>query len=76
MFPFGSDTGNRFPYCDIQTPVFSHAWESLRRTEGSISQRHCYARGHWMRACNIGARNDRRQNQLSAVDRELHVRGG
>ena len=28
-----------------------------------------------MRACNNGARNDRRQNQLSAVDRELHVEG-
>lgn len=33
MFPFGSDTGNRFPNCDIQTgglarpkpPVFSDA---------------------------------------------------
>jgi len=22
MFPFGSDTGNRFPYCDIKTLSF------------------------------------------------------
>ena len=73
MFPFGSDTGNRFPYCDIQTGAQGGP-NRLRRTEGFIFRRHCYARGHWMCACNNGARNDRRQNQLSAVDRELHVR--